>query len=74
MLTEAALLTEIKALVDENEKLKSALLLAIPWIGVNAEGPIWAAAEAKKKNRVMCEQAFEAATNCFPESSVFCVQ
>ncbi len=60
-----------ESLAAENQKLKRALLLAIPWIGENAEGPSWATPEAKQENRAMCEEAFEAATDCFPEPGVY---
>jgi hypothetical protein len=53
--------------VAENEKLLLVLDRVIPWIGVSPDGPAWATQEAKERNRSMCEEAFMAATNCFPE-------
>ncbi len=60
----------VEAVAAENKKLKRALLLAIPWIGQNIEGPAWATPEARWKNRAMCEEALEAAMDCFPEPGV----
>jgi hypothetical protein len=48
-------------------ELENALALAIPWIG--HVGPSWATPEGKAKNKAMIDQAFEAATNCFPEGT-----
>jgi hypothetical protein len=57
----------IESLLAENKKLREALLLAIPWIGENREGPSWATAQAKKKNAAMCVEALNAAMRCLPD-------
>jgi hypothetical protein len=58
----------IETLIAENKKLKAALSRLIPWAGVSADSPDWATPEAKLRNRQMCEEAIENASNCFPEN------
>lgn len=57
----------IKALREENEKLKAALSQLICWAGHPAEGPSWATSEAKSRNKAMCEEAVQEACSCFPD-------
>lgn len=62
-------LSENTELMQENARLRAALLRAIPWIGANRDGPSWATPEAKAKSIAMCDQAFEEATSFFPHGS-----
>jgi hypothetical protein len=50
---------DVDHLRQENEKLKEALKMAIPWIGQARSGPEWATELAKKRNAAMCDRAFE---------------
>jgi hypothetical protein len=54
-------------LAVENRKLRKALAGLIPWAGSLPEGPEWATAEAKQRNRAMFEKAIAEAFDCFPE-------
>lgn len=61
---------EIQLLTEENGKLRRALCLLIPWAGEQPDGPEWASAEAKSRNRQMFDDALAAALECFPAESV----
>jgi hypothetical protein len=54
-------------LLEENRKLRSALAALLCAATCPIEGPSWATADAKRRNREMYESAVDSAFECFPD-------